>query len=875
MKKFLLGLFAVATLGVVSCEKDEIAALDARADQIEAQAAADRAASNAADDALAASIAALESALASAVEMLEAADDALEALLNSTAADIRAELQAAVDSLSASIASNLSLINSNFTALQAAIDAEEAARAAGDNALAANLAQEIADRREADAVLLNGINENAASLVSLAGAVEAHVDTLNIRIDGNLASINTNINDINLNFLDIQGNVADIRANNLASIASDAGLQTSLDTASATLGRTRSALDALTTRVANVELFGGQIAQLRLDLVALDGATHTSTETTSAIADAIAMLETSLQAYADNNDDDTIFDPAALQAEIDAAELLIAALRTELDAAVRQINWQNGLIAGLILDVQGLQAGSISVQVSGTTLTLTVSGTQMSYDINQSGGSDGSHGSNGAPGSNGADGADGVGISGASYDPATGILTINFTDSTSYSTGDLRGPAGPIGPAGNDGADGAQGPAGQDGADGATGPQGPQGPAGGDAADTGFVISDPVQTRGGDVFTNLRATGNALTTVFLVDGDTTEYTSIESARASIPFGGTRNITEVSTYNEIHDVSAIETLYVYVCDGDCDGDSVMGAQQWRESTPAQIGIDAGTVGTYSGTGSGYTSTAADPAASTDADGDGHFANVDPNDNDANIYPGSDSDDVLSQFGAWSNIAGSEAGGVPAAPVRGSLIRTEYLIGTTVYTSLADARASFNVGVNQDIITRMVYGTTVATSAATVQQEQTRVFTQNGELDSSYNGVAPSTRATQTIETSPASSAAGSNENVDSTDSYEGTNVVATAPSYSGWSDADGDGVYESTNARFVGITVGSITSSLAPGSTTQSIYNYVLAGPTILNPDPAVGFGAAQDGSTDPIDTANLNLDYLFTQVNATLTNLAY
>lgn len=51
---------------------------------------------------------------------------------------------------------------------------------------------------------------------------------------------------------------------------------------------------------------------------------------------------------------------------------------------------------------------------------------------------------------------DGVGIDSTSYNATTGQLTLNFTNSTSYTTGDLRGPAGPQG---------------------ATGPAGPQGPS--------------------------------------------------------------------------------------------------------------------------------------------------------------------------------------------------------------------------------------------------------------------------------------------------------------------------------------------------------------------------------------------------------------
>ena len=69
----------------------------------------------------------------------------------------------------------------------------------------------------------------------------------------------------------------------------------------------------------------------------------------------------------------------------------------------------------------------------------------------------------------------------------------------------------------------------------------------------------------------------------------------------------------------------------------------------------------------------------------------------------------------------------------------------------------------------IITRLTYATTISTSAATVQQERTRTV-----VSGSPSGVL---REVQTIETSPASSAAGANEVVDTSASYEGTNVVA--------------------------------------------------------------------------------------------------
>lgn len=60
-------------------------------------------------------------------------------------------------------------------------------------------------------------------------------------------------------------------------------------------------------------------------------------------------------------------------------------------------------------------------------------------------------------------------ISSTSYNGSTGILTLSFSDGTSYSTGDLRGPTGPAGPIG---------PTGPTGPIGATGPAGATGPSG-------------------------------------------------------------------------------------------------------------------------------------------------------------------------------------------------------------------------------------------------------------------------------------------------------------------------------------------------------------------------------------------------------------
>jgi formylglycine-generating enzyme required for sulfatase activity len=58
-------------------------------------------------------------------------------------------------------------------------------------------------------------------------------------------------------------------------------------------------------------------------------------------------------------------------------------------------------------------------------------------------GQDGSSGADGKDGASGADGKDGVGITDALYEG--GILTLYFSNNTSFSTGDLTGPQGPPG----------------------------------------------------------------------------------------------------------------------------------------------------------------------------------------------------------------------------------------------------------------------------------------------------------------------------------------------------------------------------------------------------------------------------------------------
>ncbi|MBT6639221.1 hypothetical protein HOB50_02340, partial [Candidatus Woesearchaeota archaeon] len=66
-------------------------------------------------------------------------------------------------------------------------------------------------------------------------------------------------------------------------------------------------------------------------------------------------------------------------------------------------------------------------------------------------GTNGIDGTNGVDGSNGIDGTNGVGIDSATYESATGILTLTYSDATTFSTTDLRGTAGTDGVDGTDG----------------------------------------------------------------------------------------------------------------------------------------------------------------------------------------------------------------------------------------------------------------------------------------------------------------------------------------------------------------------------------------------------------------------------------------
>jgi hypothetical protein len=78
-------------------------------------------------------------------------------------------------------------------------------------------------------------------------------------------------------------------------------------------------------------------------------------------------------------------------------------------------------------DGKGISSASYNASTGVLTITFTDASTYQTGDLR------------GANGTNGVDGVDGKGISSTSYNASTGVLTITFTDASTYQTGDLRG----------------------------------------------------------------------------------------------------------------------------------------------------------------------------------------------------------------------------------------------------------------------------------------------------------------------------------------------------------------------------------------------------------------------------------------------------
>ena len=116
------------------------------------------------------------------------------------------------------------------------------------------------------------------------------------------------------------------------------------------------------------------------------------------------------------------------------------------------------------------------------------------------------------------------------------------------------------------------------------------------------------ESTGGEI-SNLRD-GTIASQYFLVNGGSTQYPSLAAAQLAIPFGTSENISEVTVYNQIHDVAAtfqVERLTV-VDAPDVAGTATGNTRQGSQLTTAQVGVDAGTTRVETGTGSSYPSTA---------------------------------------------------------------------------------------------------------------------------------------------------------------------------------------------------------------------------------------------------------------------------
>ena len=135
----------------------------------------------------------------------------------------------------------------------------------------------------------------------------------------------------------------------------------------------------------------------------------------------------------------------------------------------------------------------------------------------------------------GIDGSNGKGIASTSYNSGTGVLTITFTDSTTYQTGDIRGATGAQGQAGAQGAQGIQGPQGATGATGATGAAGTPGADGDDGR--------------GIASTSYNASTGVLTITFT---DSTTFQTGDLRGSAVPPGGTTGQVLKKTSNDDYD-----------------------------------------------------------------------------------------------------------------------------------------------------------------------------------------------------------------------------------------------------------------------------------------------------------------------------------
>ena len=266
MKKILLT--AVAALGVfVACEKDDIAALNDDFGQIIARVDGDIADNTGLISDLRSDFNAfvedINERLASAVEALEAADQALEDLINAGLAELNEKLEKAVLALSASIEENTDLIKAVGVELNEKIAAEASARAANDLLIANELADQVAKLQKQDSTLLRHIERNATDIGSLTNytrqqvarldAADAAIRTQIATISSTLVSLESDIDLVTLSVVDVNNEI-DSNDEQIATLISE------LNTAEAGIEGLSSDLESLSSRVSALETMTGTIS---------------------------------------------------------------------------------------------------------------------------------------------------------------------------------------------------------------------------------------------------------------------------------------------------------------------------------------------------------------------------------------------------------------------------------------------------------------------------------------------------------------------------------------------------------------------------------------------------------------------------------------
>lgn len=138
---------------------------------------------------------------------------------------------------------------------------------------------------------------------------------------------------------------------------------------------------------------------------------------------------------------------------VDGQEIQLRATATDIEwKYLTDLTWTSLVSIASLQGTDGTDGREIELQKTATEIQWRYVGTGTWFTLVLLADIKGADGTNGTAG---ADGTDGVGISSSSYNSSTGILTLNFSDSTSFQTGDLRGSAGAAGATGSPGAAGS------------------------------------------------------------------------------------------------------------------------------------------------------------------------------------------------------------------------------------------------------------------------------------------------------------------------------------------------------------------------------------------------------------------------------------